>query len=62
MKKLYQDGETAIYYLMVGNDDYVMPAMPEGCEEGIIKGMYKFRTVEAETLVIVYNCLVAVRS
>ena len=33
---------------MVGNDDYVMPAMPEGCEEGIIKGMYKFRTVEAE--------------
>ena len=48
LKKLYQDGETAIYYLMVGNDDYVMPAMPEGCEEGIIKGMYKFRTVEAE--------------
>ena len=48
LKKLYQDGETAIYYLMVGNDNYIMPAMPEGCEEGIIKGMYKFRTVEAE--------------
>ena len=48
LKKLYQEGETAIYYLMVGNDDYIMPAMPEGCEEGIIKGMYKFRSVEAE--------------
>lgn len=46
LKKLYQDGETAIYYLMVGNDEYVMPAMPEGCEEGIVKGMYKFRSVD----------------
>ena len=33
---------------MVGNDDYIMPKMPEGCEEGIIKGMYKFRSVEAD--------------
>ncbi|MEL7496097.1 MAG: pyruvate dehydrogenase (acetyl-transferring), homodimeric type [Planctomycetota bacterium] len=48
LKKLYQEGETAIYYLMVGNEDYIMPKMPEGCEEGIIKGMYKFRSAEAE--------------
>ena len=47
MKRMYEDGETAIYYLMVGNDNYIMPEMPEGCEEGIVKGMYKFRTVEA---------------
>jgi pyruvate dehydrogenase E1 component len=44
LKRLYEDGETAIYYIMVGNENYVMPAMPEGCEEGIIKGMYKFRS------------------
>ncbi len=48
MKRMYEDGETAIYYLMVGNDNYIMPEMPEGCEEGIVKGMYKFRTVEAD--------------
>ena len=48
LKKLYEDGETAIYYLMVGNDNYIMPKMPEGCEEGIIKGIYKFRTKESE--------------
>lgn len=48
MKKLYTDGETAIYYLMVGNDNYEMPAMPEGCEEGIVNGIYKFRSVEAK--------------
>ena len=48
LKKLYEEGETAIYYLMVGNDNYVMPMMPEGCEEGIIKGMYKFRSLDAD--------------
>ena len=44
LKKMYQEGETAIYYLMVGNDNYVMPNMPEGAEEGIVKGIYKFRS------------------
>ena len=48
LKKLYTDGETAIYYIMVGNDPYLMPDMPEGCEEGIVKGMYKFKSLAAE--------------
>jgi pyruvate dehydrogenase E1 component len=43
LKRLYQDGDTAIYYIMVGNDNYVMPEMPAGVEDGIIKGMYVFR-------------------
>jgi pyruvate dehydrogenase E1 component len=41
MKKLYEDGDTAIYYLMVGNENYVHPEMPPGVEEGIVRGMYK---------------------
>jgi len=48
LKRLYQDGETAIYYLTVENENYEMPAMPEGIEEGVIKGIYKFRSVEAD--------------
>ena len=44
MKRLYQDGETAIYYLMAGNENYVHPEMPAGIEQGIVSGMYKFRT------------------
>ena len=44
LKKLYEDGETAIYYLMAGNENYAMPAMPDGCQEGIVKGMYKFNS------------------
>lgn len=46
LKRLYEDGETAIYYLTVENDNYEMPEMPAGVEEGIIKGMYKYRTRE----------------
>jgi pyruvate dehydrogenase E1 component len=48
LKRLYEDGETAIYYLMVGNDNYVMPKMPEGCEEGIVNGIYRFRSQEVQ--------------
>ncbi len=44
LKKLYQEGETAIYYISVGNENYEMPDMPEGVEEGIVKGIYKFNS------------------
>ena len=48
LKRLYEDGETAIYYITVENENYVMPPMPEGVEEGIIKGIYKLSTVDAD--------------
>ena len=48
LKRMYQDGETCIYYLMSENDPYVHASMPEGCEEGIVKGMYKFRAKDLD--------------
>lgn len=48
MKRLYEDGETAIYYLMAGNENYVHPEMPVGVEDGIVKGMYKLNSHDAE--------------
>ena len=42
MKRMYEDGEDAIYYITVGNENYRHPPMPEGVEEGIIRGIYKF--------------------
>ena len=48
MKKLYVDGETAIYYLTAENENYEMPAIPEGVEEGIIRGIYPLSSVEAK--------------
>jgi pyruvate dehydrogenase E1 component len=46
MRRLYQENETGIYYITVHNEDYAMPAMPEGVEEGIIQGIYKFASKE----------------
>ncbi len=33
---------------MTENDPYILPPMPEGCEAGIIKGMYKYRSQEVD--------------
>jgi len=41
IKRMYVDQEAIFYYLTVGNENYTMPAMPEGCEQGILKGLYK---------------------
>jgi pyruvate dehydrogenase E1 component len=43
LKRMYQDQENIFYYLTLGNENYAMPAMPEGAEEGILKGMYLFK-------------------
>jgi pyruvate dehydrogenase E1 component len=42
MKRMYVDQEDIFYYLTVMNETYKMPPMPKGCEEGILKGIYKF--------------------
>ena len=48
LKKLYEDGETAIYYITVENENYHHPKMPEGVEEGIVKGIYQVSEKKAE--------------
>jgi pyruvate dehydrogenase E1 component len=48
MDRMYAKGEDWIYYLTVYNENYEMPPMPKGCEEGILKGMYKLRSVAAK--------------
>jgi pyruvate dehydrogenase E1 component len=43
IRRMYTDNEPGFYYITVMNEQYEMPAMPEGAEEGIIKGLYRFR-------------------
>ena len=43
MKRMYQDGENIFYYLTLYNENYAMPAMPAGVEEGILQGLYRFK-------------------
>ncbi len=46
IRRMYKDGENIFYYITVMNEAYAMPPMPAGVEEGILKGMYKFRASE----------------
>ncbi len=43
MRRMYQECEDKFYYITVLNENYSHPAMPEGAEEGIRKGLYLFR-------------------
>jgi pyruvate dehydrogenase E1 component len=49
IKRMYGDGESCFYYLTVMNEQYEMPAMPEGARDGIIKGLYKLRVASNPT-------------
>jgi pyruvate dehydrogenase E1 component len=46
LRRMLTEEEDVVYYLTVMNEFYPMPAMPEGVEEGILKGIYKFRASE----------------
>ncbi|HJQ81695.1 MAG TPA: pyruvate dehydrogenase (acetyl-transferring), homodimeric type [Lacipirellulaceae bacterium] len=48
LKRLYEDNETAMYYITLHNENYPMPEMPAGCAEGIIRGMYRASTANVD--------------
>ena len=43
LRRMYHEGENKFYYITTMNENYVQPEMPQGAEEGIIKGLYKRR-------------------
>ena len=43
MRRMFVEQENVFYYVTAMNETYTHPAMPEGSEEGIIKGMYLFK-------------------
>jgi len=43
LRRMYAEQENCFYYLTVYNENHTHPAMPEGAEEGIRRGMYLFR-------------------
>ena len=40
LEEMYVERRPFYYYVTVMNENYAQPAMPEGVEEGILKGMY----------------------
>jgi pyruvate dehydrogenase E1 component len=43
LRRMFAEGEDIFYYLSLYNENYPMPPMPSGVEDGILKGLYKFK-------------------
>jgi pyruvate dehydrogenase E1 component len=43
MRRMFEEGENCFYYITTMNENYVHPDMPEGVEEGIVRGVYRLR-------------------
>jgi pyruvate dehydrogenase E1 component len=43
LRRMCEEQEDVFYYLTVMNEPYVQPALPEGAEEGILRGLYLLR-------------------
>ncbi len=47
LRRMMTDNEDVYYYVTIQNETYPMPAMPEGAEDGILRGIYLLRRQEA---------------
>ncbi|MFQ5629403.1 MAG: pyruvate dehydrogenase (acetyl-transferring), homodimeric type, partial [bacterium] len=48
IRRMYEKQESVFYYITLMNENYAMPAMPKGCEKGILKGMYQCKQSEMQ--------------
>ncbi len=48
LRRMYVEREDVFYYLTLENENYPHPPMPEGCEQGILKGMYLLEPASAD--------------
>jgi len=46
IQKMYVEQENYFYYITTINENYCHPEMPEGAEDGIIKGMHRIKIVD----------------
>jgi pyruvate dehydrogenase E1 component len=53
LKRMYADKENLFYYITIMNENYQHPDMPQGVEEGIIKGMYQIEEARSNTKTVV---------
>lgn len=43
MKRMFEKQEDIFYYITLGNENYDQLPMPEGIEDGVLEGLYKFK-------------------
>jgi pyruvate dehydrogenase E1 component len=44
LRRMYQNGEDVFYYITMYNEDFPMPEMPKDVAEGILRGIYKYKS------------------
>lgn len=49
LRRMYGEQENVFYYITTLNENYAQPAMPEGVEEGIRRGIYKLETIPGKS-------------
>ena len=49
LKCMFEDKENCFYYLTTMNENYIQPAMPDGVEEGIVRGIYPLKRSQEVT-------------
>ncbi|HET8978984.1 MAG TPA: pyruvate dehydrogenase (acetyl-transferring), homodimeric type [Solirubrobacteraceae bacterium] len=49
LRRMVADQEDVFYYITLMNENYVHPAMPDGAQEGILRGMYPLREAPKRT-------------
>ncbi len=47
MRRMLASQEDVFYYVTLMNESYAMPSMPQGAEEGILRGMHRIREDKA---------------
>ena len=50
LEKMYTDQDPLMIYITLYNENYIQPSIPKDVEEGILKGMYRFRNGKVRKL------------
>ncbi|MEA2341246.1 MAG: pyruvate dehydrogenase component [Solirubrobacteraceae bacterium] len=53
LRRMLAEQEDVFFYLTVMNENYAQPAMPEGAEEGILRGLHQVRGAEGAEVQLV---------
>jgi pyruvate dehydrogenase E1 component len=48
MKRMFEQQEHVFYYITAMNENYSHPPMPEGVQDGILRGMYLLKAAESD--------------
>jgi len=46
IRRMFEAGEDVFYYITLYNENWAMPARPDGVDEGVLRGLYRYRPAE----------------